>query len=358
MAAQTIIPLFANNSNMAGPSPCSRLLYTIIPSPYTPRTLRDLLRAWVDDLNKLATNWWDLKGSFKRLRPEDVNPEPYKRDHRSPLRDLLFLRGDAKYIRIDPAHTFAIDGVGKSYYASAVVLLMMMGWFGGSNHDERFKNAYSRFMAFCAAHGKSTSIHDFSFKTFKLPVGSLRAYPRGLGKGHDAAILGSWLDQELQQIDVALVAPEFRDMIAVLKWSCAAINRFWRAIYGNGIWLHRTVAAQIVQDGWAWIDGYCTLAALTSKAGILGFQLRPKLHMMGHLLLDLQYDMAKGAEYLINASVHSTWTDEDFIGRISRISRRTHVLSAARNTLLRALGFYRRQFGNFFDPAYLHNSDS
>ena len=31
----------------------------------------------------------------------------------------------------------------------------------------------------------------------------LRGFPRGLGKGHDAAVVGAWLNEELQQIDVA-----------------------------------------------------------------------------------------------------------------------------------------------------------
>ena len=143
----------------------------------------------------------------------------------------------------------------------------------------------------------------------------------------------------------ALEAPEFRDMLAVLKWSCTAINRFWRTIYGSWIWLPQDVATQVVSDGWAFLeswntdlehtdfkiaqaddkcvqmfkwqiwtwkvwtwgdhtfftmvlniltffrfsnldhkDGYSTLASLTAKAGILGYQIRPKLHMMAHLL--------------------------------------------------------------------------
>lgn len=36
------------------PSPCTRLLFTILPAPYTSATLYDLLREWVADLNKLA----------------------------------------------------------------------------------------------------------------------------------------------------------------------------------------------------------------------------------------------------------------------------------------------------------------
>ena len=36
------------------PSPCTRLLFTILPAPYTSATLYDLLREWVAGLNKLA----------------------------------------------------------------------------------------------------------------------------------------------------------------------------------------------------------------------------------------------------------------------------------------------------------------
>lgn len=36
------------------PSMCSRLLYTVLPSPYTKRALFDLLRAWVTDLNSMT----------------------------------------------------------------------------------------------------------------------------------------------------------------------------------------------------------------------------------------------------------------------------------------------------------------
>lgn len=122
-----------------------------------------------------SKDWWDMKGSVKRLRPSDVNTKPYKPGNPSPLRDLVFLQGNPRYIRIDPAHTFAIDGVGKSYYASAIVLLMMVGYFGGGTTEVQFRNAYSRFMAFCDANGKSTSIHEFSYKTLKLPIGSLLA---------------------------------------------------------------------------------------------------------------------------------------------------------------------------------------
>lgn len=46
---------------------------------------------------------------------------------------------------------------------------------------------------------------------------------------------------------------QYKDPIEVLKWSCAAINRFWRCVYGCGLWLSRGDAQRIVSDGWAFV---------------------------------------------------------------------------------------------------------
>lgn len=87
------------------------------------------------------------------------------------MRDLV-TGSDPKYIRIDPAHTFAIDGIGKSFYGSSIVLMAHMGWFGNGAIDTKFKVAYSRFTSFCAAKKKHTSIDEFSYKSLKLPPNS------------------------------------------------------------------------------------------------------------------------------------------------------------------------------------------
>lgn len=77
-----------------------------------------------------------------------------------------------RYIRIDPAHTYAIDGIGKDFLASTIVMLVRMGHFGGGPVAVSLQNAYSRFMAFCTAYKKNTTISDFSYSTLKLPTNS------------------------------------------------------------------------------------------------------------------------------------------------------------------------------------------
>lgn len=113
-----------------------------------------------------------MKYAVKNLQPGDINPAPFK-SLRSPLRDLLIIGENAKFARIDPAHTFAIDGIGKNFYASGILALMQIQHFGGTSTDQRFQNAYSSFITWCNAHRKQTSIYEFSYKSFKLPVGSL-----------------------------------------------------------------------------------------------------------------------------------------------------------------------------------------
>ncbi|CAK9105174.1 Uncharacterized protein SCF082_LOCUS49027 [Durusdinium trenchii] len=260
----------------------------------------------------------------------------------------MYFQGNPKYVRIDGAHTYAIDGIGKNYLATAILLLLHMDYFGSGSTESKFETAYKRYMIFCAANGKSTSIHEFSYKTLKLKTGSLRGKPCGLGKGHDAAIVGAWLGEELGQLDLTLVANDCRDILEVLQWSCAAINRFWRCIYSNGIWLSREQAKGL--------DGYATLAKLSCRYGMVGCHIRPKLHMFCHIVLDIEHMLLLHNEQcpvIESPAVALTWADEDFIGRISRVSRRTHPLSAAWNTLRRCLGLYRRQWAGEFHKSYL-----
>ena len=105
-------------------------------------------------------------------REELGNTAPFKPLSRSPLRDLHF-KDLAFYIRVDPAHTFAIDGIGKDFLASSIVLLVRMGHFGTGPYQRSFSTGYASFLAFCAAYKKSTSVMDFGPGTLKLPVNSM-----------------------------------------------------------------------------------------------------------------------------------------------------------------------------------------
>lgn len=106
---------------------------------------------------------------MKALTINEVNPAPFKAD--SPLQGLCFGKSP-RYIRVDAAHTFAIDGIGKDFLASSIVMLVRMGHFGTGPNPRRFGCAYLRFLDYCRAHKKNTTILDFSSSTLKLPENS------------------------------------------------------------------------------------------------------------------------------------------------------------------------------------------
>ena len=124
-----------------------------------------------------SQEWWDAKVAMRMLRPCDVNPSPYKDAPHppSPLRSLCYVGDNPKRIFIDPAHTYAIDGIGKSYCASCVVLLAIMEIWGKGKMESRLDYAYQRLLAYCTAYQTSTTIDEFSYKTLKLPQNSFLA---------------------------------------------------------------------------------------------------------------------------------------------------------------------------------------
>ena len=111
---------------------------------------------------------------MKAIPANHMNPNPFQAGRPSPLRRLPFgsAPNPAKYCMIDPAHTFAIDGIGKDFLASTIVMLTRMGHFGDGSINHNFQVAYSRFIAWLNANKKSTSISEFSCGTLKLPQNS------------------------------------------------------------------------------------------------------------------------------------------------------------------------------------------
>ncbi|CAE7907257.1 unnamed protein product, partial [Symbiodinium necroappetens] len=111
------------------------------------------------------SEWWDVKGEIKHLPADYVPDNPFKVGLApSPLRSLS---DEANKIRVDAAHTWAINGIGKDLYSSTLVLGARMGFFGAGSMDERLKVAYSRFDKFCRAQKKYTSIDAFNHMTLK-----------------------------------------------------------------------------------------------------------------------------------------------------------------------------------------------
>lgn len=117
----------------------------------------------------------------------------------------------------------------------------------------------------------------------------LKKFPRGLGKGYDAALLGAWLDELMGAIttgipdarygfylwhkycliiDFARVSGPnqkcgkivgntlgilkdcYKEIFAVMKWGMQSTNIFFPIICGGRLWLTTAEGEELVLHGW------------------------------------------------------------------------------------------------------------
>ena len=107
-----------------------------------------------------------MKGDIQQLPPNYVPENPFKPGTPASIRSLP-LGDDPTKARIDPAHTWAIVGIGKDLYGSAIVLGAKLGIFGEGSLELHLHKAYDDFQQFLVRTGKYSSITDFSYKTLK-----------------------------------------------------------------------------------------------------------------------------------------------------------------------------------------------
>lgn len=89
-------------------------------------------------------------------------------------------------------------------------------------------------------------------------------------------------------------------------------------------------------------EGYSQLATLAFQNGLKLFRLRPKVHMLFEIAL-----LIDKPSPTLNPQAVACWSDEDYIGRISRIARGCHGLTCSISTMRKALGNYQVQMKRF-----------
>ena len=89
-------------------------------------------------------------------------------------------------------------------------------------------------------------------------------------------------------------------------------------------------------------EGYLQLAFLAHGQGKKLFRVRPKTHMMVEIGLVMQ-EQGQNGRLAMSPIATCTWSDEDFIGRISRCSRSSHGATISVSTMKKSLGMYSLQ---------------
>lgn len=108
-----------------------------------------------------------------------------------------------------------------------------------------------------------------------------------------------------------------QDMLEVCQ---AAVNV--TMVHSHGAWLRRECARRPYFEIMVVLRGYAVLGRKCIQLGYRCFVSKPKLHALHHLAVALKTSLQSGACLVLSPQVMACEANEDFIGRISRLSRR------------------------------------
>ena len=151
-------------------------------------------------------------------------------------------------------------------------------------------------------------------------------------------ILMGWL---LYTAKICLRDPKQEWHVAILErirdGSEAAILYF-KIIYKSGLWLDRDTASELLCCGREVLLSYEWMARKCLELRIPGYMMVPKLHAWDHDMRSLKAQLDDpSCDAILSPGMYLCEADEDYIGQVSRISRRVSARTVCLRTLERYL---------------------
>jgi hypothetical protein len=238
-----------------------------------------------------------------------------------------------KSSRIDVFHVGPL-GVYRDFVGSCVIALMVVfGHFAGAGSQAvpaRLSTAYMLFKEFCKHARKTPNLKDWTRDNFHYANRS--CFPSIGCKASDCLLCLQWLENYLQGPWL------YHEEMSLMLDMARACNRFYKLIYTcDRCFLTRDEATSAMSDVTLFCRGYSKLALWAYRQGLQLFNLVPKLHMYAHIAVEMFVCLSLGHPKILNPALTACPMDEDMVGRMSRISRRTHANTVPQRTLQRYL---------------------
>ena len=246
----------------------------------------------------------------------------------------------ADLYKFDPFHVLKF-GVFRDCVGSTVVRLCCMQYFDFEAGDSRgiearFTRAYSMYKLWSLAEGKNITLKQFSKSNFNFEKYKKFAWVNC--KGSEVTLLLMWLEVYVRHVlSKELKHPgDARVLEAMLQTIQGGLS-YIGIMHSHGLFLPRCCAKTQLDSGFAFLRGYAWLASYCTENKISGYRLRPKLHYFHHLLWMLKQQLEANAPFQLSSATFLCEQNEDFIGRLSRVSRRVAAKTVGVRTTQRYL---------------------
>lgn len=158
--------------------------------------------------------------------------------------------------------------------------------------------------------------------------------PRSWFKGADTTSLLIYLEHKLEDALPLIDDNDVRRYFALIHAAVCSANAFLRVFYHSNLWLANREADVAIAEGQQCLDTFQKLASTAFDWGLTRWKIQPKYHMVGEILFDMRSCREAGLPVL-NPLCWSTQQDEDFVGRVSAISRHVDARTIHERTISR-----------------------
>ena len=261
---------------------------------------------------------------YRTMHTED----PWNADFPSPLNQIPFVPGEkASFYAFDLFHSYHL-GVGKSFVAAALALASERMLAGSV--DDRLALLTEAYHRWCEEKHDKQYLSHISKASLGWPDSS--TYPNGQwAKGHVTTALTNFFIDWVTTQDV----PNDH-LLALTKEAAESISNCLRKLYSSDVWLEKALANSIADDGLRFLNLYRKLSFRSFSAGRALFAHMPKGHAMAHVFYSLKVSAVRHHVSFSPLTV-SVQADEDYIGKVSRLSRRTNATQAIKRVIERSL---------------------
>ena len=223
-------------------------------------------------------------------------------------------------------------GVFRDFTASTIFLWMKWGYFqtrGGIPCE--LQAAHGHFCLWLRSTKQSAALRSFSKALFNYK--SKKSYVWSNTKGSDSTLLCKWISTASVGFMFEEADPEKREVLSVILSTSRLATDWFDLIYSHGAFLTHSCGARLYEMGQAFLSGYKWLASYAFNQSLCLFGLKPKLHFQKHLLLDIFQQVKRGDTCIVSPVLFDCSQNEDFIGRVCRLTRRVDSRVLTERTL-------------------------
>ena len=261
--------------------------------------------------------------------------DPWHADELPPLNHAPFSGTFPAFLyKFDPFHVLKF-GVFRDFIASSIIRMCLMGLFDAAGDsvaiEQRLERSFASFKLWQLANKKCAAVKGFTKDNMKFKT--YRSFAWINAKGSDVTLLLMWLDF----VTGLFCGMHDSHVLRAIHQATRGALDYIGVMHSHPLWLRRACAQVQVHAGYTFVRGYMWLATNSMEQGMAGYRLRPKLHYMCHLLKETQDQLLRGSEHILSSAAFLCETNEDFIGRVSRTSRRVAARTACYRTTQRYL---------------------